>query len=451
MNPEFQRYAWLELNLYRLVAMPVVLTGVFLIALLFEGGDLGTDLAICAAVVFAGIVLPWGNRLIADSLTHEITGNTWDRQRMSAMGAWGMTWGKLFGSTIYVWYGGGLCLSVFVVSLVGTWRTHQLVVAIAIMVLTGIFSHASCFMFTLLAVRRQRLYGPIRAGFYQFAATIIGAAILVGGLVALFDGPGAGYVTWFRQTIPKPVFVLFTVGVWAMWSVAGTVSVMRAEFQQRDFPWLWLGHLIFSMVYIAGVDLVPEAIIRYAPWLPTGLFPAFCLAIGTTYVTVFCEPKRRILPRRLAKLTMSGDFVSVVCELPRFGLGVIAIGLSAMAIMLVEVFERHGELVGDSSHLSLFTLSIFLFVLRDIAIVLVFSSISPKFAERRAFVFLLIVYTALPAILLMLSLDPLAAFFWPVWGGDFSSSALPAAIQSVVAVGTLLAVSGAFLGSRASD
>lgn len=440
MNPEFQRYAWLELNPYRLVAMPVVLTGVFLIAFLFHDGNSGPDLAIWTAVVFAGIVLPWGNRLIADSLTQEIAGNTWDRQRMSAMGAWGMTWGKLFGSTIYVWYGGGLCSAVFVVSLVGTWRIHQLVVAVAIMILTGVFSHAACFMFTLLAVRRQRLRGPIRAGLYQFVGTIISAAILVVGLAALFDGPGVGYITWFGQTVSTPIFVLFTVGVWAVWSLAGAAAVMRAEFQQRDLPWLWLGHLIFSMVYIAGIDLIPEDISRYAPWLPTGWFPAFCLAVGTTYVTVFCEPKRMVSPRRLAKLIMSGDIVPVIRELPRFVLGVMAVGLSAVAIMLAELFEGSDELVDGSIHLSLFTFSIFLFVLRDIAIVLVFSAISPKFGERRAFVFLLIVYTALPALFSMFSLDPLLALFWPIGGGGFWDSVLPGAIQSVVVVASLLVI-----------
>lgn len=97
MSPEFLRHAWLELTPYRLVAMPVVLIGVFLVALLFAGGNWGSDLAIAAVVVFAGIVFPWGNRMIADSLTQEIAGNTWDRQRMSALGAWEMTWGKLFG------------------------------------------------------------------------------------------------------------------------------------------------------------------------------------------------------------------------------------------------------------------------------------------------------------------------------------------------------------------
>jgi hypothetical protein len=451
VSPEFQRNAWLELTPYRLMAMPVVLTGVFLIALLFEGGDPGADLAVWAVVVFAGIVLPWGNRLIADSLTQEIAGNTWDRQRMSAMGAWEMTWGKLFGSTIYVWYGGGLCLAVFVVSLGATWRVHQIAVAIAIMVLTGVFSHAACFMFTLLAVRRQRLYGPIRAGLYQFAGTIISAAVLVGGLAALFDGPGAGFVTWFGQTIPTPVFVLFTVGVWAMWSVAGAVAVMRAEFHQRDFPWLWLGHLIFSMIYIAGIDLIPDVVSRFAPWLPTGLFPAFCLAIGTTYVTVFCEPKRKVWLKRLARFVMSGDIVPAVREVPRFALGVVAVGLSGAAIILVGMLGANDETAEASSRLGLFTLSIFLFVVRDIAIVLVFSAISPKFAERRAFIFLLIVYTALPSLLSMLSLDPLLALFWPIWSGGFLVSVLPGVVQATVAITALLVIHRNFSLARGAD
>jgi hypothetical protein len=130
----------------------------------------------------------------------------------------------------------------------------------------------------------------------------------------------------------------------------------------------------------------------------------------------------------------------VVRELPRFVLGVMAVGLSAVAIVLAELFEGSDELVGGSIHLSLFTFSIFLFVLRDIAIVLVFSAISPKFGERRAFVFLLIVYTALPALLSMLSLDPLLALFWPIGGGGFWDSVLPGAIQSVVVVASLLVI-----------
>ena len=431
--------------------MPVVLIGVFLIALLFAGGNWGVDVATAAVIVFAGIAFPWGNRMIADSLTQEIAGNTWDRQRMSALGAWEMTWGKLFGSTIYVWYGGAFCLGVFVVSLSGVWRVHELIIAIMMMILTGVFSHAVCFMFTLLAVRRQRQYGPIRAGLYQFVALIIGLVMLTGGLSGLFDGSGPGTVLWFGRTVPMPVFILLTVTIWGMWSVAGAVAVMRAEFQQPGAPWLWLGHLSFSMVYIGGIDLVPDAVSRYAPWLPTGLFPAFCVAIATTYVTAFCEPKSKVALRQQVHLIMRGEIVPAIHMVPRFAFGVMAVGMSAATIMLAGVFGGSDGVARGLSHLSLFTFSMFLFVVRDIAILLVFSSISPKFGERRAFVFLLIVYTAVPALLSMLSLDPLLSMFWPIWEGDFSSSALPAFIQAVIAAALLLVVHGVVSVSRGAD
>ena len=41
MNPEFLRQIWLELTTYRLIAMPTVLIGVFLVALIYGGGDVG--------------------------------------------------------------------------------------------------------------------------------------------------------------------------------------------------------------------------------------------------------------------------------------------------------------------------------------------------------------------------------------------------------------------------
>jgi hypothetical protein len=431
--------------------MPVVLIGVFLIALLFAGGDRGPDLANAAAIVFAAIAFPWGNRMIADSLTQEIAGNTWDRQRMSALGAWEMTWGKLFGSTIYVWYGGVICLAVFVVSLVDAWPGHEIFIAVSMMVLTAVFSHAVCFMFTLLAVRRQREYGPIRAGLYQFIAVIIGLVLLTGGLSGLFDGSGPGSVHWFGQSIPTPVFLFLTVGVWSIWAVAGSVAVMRAEFQQSGSAWLWLGHLVFSMLYIAGIDLVPEIVSRHAPWLPAGLFPAFCLAIAATYVTAFCEPKSRMTPRRLVQLIIRGQIAAAVHALPRFALGVMVIGTSAAAIMLAGLFDGSDDVASGASRLGLFTLSIFLFVVRDIVIILTFSAINPRFGERRAFVFLLIVYTALPALLSMLSLDALLPLFWPIWGGGISASVLPAAIQASTAAGALLAFHGGFSVFRRVD
>ena len=74
------------------------------------------------------VVLFWGSRIAAAAMVREIVDKTWDQQRLSSMGAWGMTWGKLFGSTSYVWYGCGLLLAVALISL-GLIEAHYGVVS----------------------------------------------------------------------------------------------------------------------------------------------------------------------------------------------------------------------------------------------------------------------------------------------------------------------------------
>ena len=49
----------------------------------------------------------------------EIRDRTWDGQRLSSLGAGTMIWGKLFGSTIFNWFGGAICLAVILVDLMG--------------------------------------------------------------------------------------------------------------------------------------------------------------------------------------------------------------------------------------------------------------------------------------------------------------------------------------------
>ena len=50
----------------------------------------------------------------ASAIIGEIRERTWDGQRLSSLGAGTMMWGKLFGSTIFNWFGGAICLAVIV-------------------------------------------------------------------------------------------------------------------------------------------------------------------------------------------------------------------------------------------------------------------------------------------------------------------------------------------------
>ena len=110
MNPEFQRNVWLELTPRRMILMVALLALAFLAAALSGGKDYGTGGT--AEWIFYAIVVVWGTRNAATAVVGEIRDRTWDMQRLSSLSAATMTWGKLFGSTIYNWFGGAICLAV---------------------------------------------------------------------------------------------------------------------------------------------------------------------------------------------------------------------------------------------------------------------------------------------------------------------------------------------------
>ena len=112
LNPEFRRNLWIELRLHRLLAMPIM---VGLVAALTLSLDESYEiLRYIALAGFYGVVYIWGSRRAAAAVADEVNARTWEMQRMSALGAWQMTWGKLFGSTAFVWYAGLMILAALV-------------------------------------------------------------------------------------------------------------------------------------------------------------------------------------------------------------------------------------------------------------------------------------------------------------------------------------------------
>ena len=97
MNAEFRRSLWLELSMHRLIAMPVALA--LVLALVYAmSDDPWESIAVTAAWIGSALLGRWGVRSTAESVGDEMRARTWDAQRMSALGPWSMTWGKLFGA-----------------------------------------------------------------------------------------------------------------------------------------------------------------------------------------------------------------------------------------------------------------------------------------------------------------------------------------------------------------
>ena len=117
MNPEFQRYLWLEASPRRLAWAGVVLLLIYGATVMATRTNPYGPLPVLGGVgaaVFVACAMIWASRAAATSVLSEIADRTWDFQRLSALDPWAMTWGKLAGSASLAWLCGltGLLLSV---------------------------------------------------------------------------------------------------------------------------------------------------------------------------------------------------------------------------------------------------------------------------------------------------------------------------------------------------
>jgi hypothetical protein len=156
MNPEFQRNLILELSIHRLIAMPVILLLVFVATGALAGEDAATYVA--TGVLWLLLVL-WGGRLAAETVLGEVAGRTWDAQRMSSIGPWTMSWGKLFGSTVFVWYGALWCVPAYF------WSGQKSFADLVETALLGLFTHAIALFLTSCTCSRSAPRCSIRRVF----------------------------------------------------------------------------------------------------------------------------------------------------------------------------------------------------------------------------------------------------------------------------------------------
>ncbi len=117
LTPEFHRNLWLRVSPFRLAAVPVVIALMVWIAFnLSTSGSLAESLMNASLTGYFFVTLVWGTYEAAAALPNEVKDKTWDFQRMSPLSPGQLAFGKLFGSTSFVWYIGAILLAIFVCS-----------------------------------------------------------------------------------------------------------------------------------------------------------------------------------------------------------------------------------------------------------------------------------------------------------------------------------------------
>ncbi len=349
MNPEFQRNLWLEMTPRRMTLMVVLLALVFFAAAIAGGSDY--SLGGTAEWLYYAIVVVWGTRNAAMAVVGEIRERTWDMQLLSAIGPGEMTWGKLFGSTVYNWFGGAICLAV----LLSDRATHQSAatafIGLVYYLAVGAISQAAAFLASLVAIRRRQAHSRLDIFVYQVIGLAAGVAVYTIWSIAdpagsiLTRKPASDFVIWWGQSFDTRGFLLVSLALFTAWTLIGCYREMRLELKMRNGPVVWLAFLVFIGIYVAGFDAWLARDKSVAGWDPASL--RLALAATTyatlTYLMVFLEPKDRVHYRWLGSQLAGARIGAFLGGLQAWMTAYVAT-LICVAVLLASLFETRPEL-----------------------------------------------------------------------------------------------------------
>ncbi|MFZ5789844.1 MAG: hypothetical protein ACOY3L_04020 [Pseudomonadota bacterium] len=436
MNPELLRNLWIEITPSRLAAAPLVLGAILLLIWYVSGGNMA-EVSGGALWLYYFIVLMWGTRRAAASLADEVANRTWDSQRMSALGPWAMSWGKLFGATAYVWYGALLCLAVAAVESRQSWRAFLL----------HPIAGAAAMAVALLVVLLQR--GRGRAGGRR---TLIAQGLgIAAGFVLSPTGPGllnlrspySRYsMEWYGLGVSPDLFFLVAAAGFLAWALFGIYRAMCADLQKPVWPWAWTAFSLYLIAFLGGFAMPGENALG-VDWLMVAV-PAAAVLF---YVALFADGKDSVRYRWFLVSVRSGDWARAARLMPLWlpslpllaGLAV-ALGIRTDQGDPTRIQPLFYDLLGIANvevlPATAWAVAAILFALRDLLLVL-FLNFGPKSRspDLAAFIYLAVLYWIVPGILGFLAPGWVQALFlpWPL-SGPFVAICAPAAEVVLFAV-----------------
>ena len=401
-NPELQRYAWLELTPQRLIVMPIVLALIFLIAwqLGLRDADYKEALPSTAIAIFGVLVGLWGGLKAAGAVIEDVNNNSWDLQRLSSLSPWSLTVGKLFGSTLYVWYGALICLLVYVLSVHES--ASEIMLTVTSSLLSGLMCHAAALLASMQDIKHQTVKKKRAVFGYFIFGGIISSVLATPMRIAAISGTSSSMAKWYGLSFDPLWFVLISSLIFLGWLVVGIYWQMRGQLKMRTNPLLWLGFLLYIIFYYSGFIIFNDAPRYQSGWLA---FISFFIVMIAFYVTLLLEPWDSNLYKRLLDYRQAKNKTKLFDQFPRW---LATYGLAVVIWLLLAVS-------GHSLRVVLIGLSMLVFAARDIAL-LHWLKFTPN--NRRAIAaglfYLLVLYVLLPLLFYVVGARQMVYLFTPV-------------------------------------
>ena len=395
MNPELKRNIWLEVTNHRLILIPAI---IFALAYVTRG--MFPSLALTGFVILAVI---WGGRQAAHTVIEEARERTWDIQRMSAMGPWAMTWGKLVGATLIAWYGGLLCLAIYL----GGDSTESLerrFSAASVVVFVAIAIQGVAMTTALVGVRLERRSNSRLSN----TVLVILLIMLVPSVLGLIEDNDS--LIWYENNYRQLSFMLYSTALFSAWGITGAYRAMCTELQVRTTPWLWLSFTVFVAVFVTGfyVDA----------WIPLSKLSVHVASAGVgvaivqSYIAAFAAPRDPIDYRRAVRAIQKKAYRRALEELPLwFSSTVFALVLGCICFVAGSESHLSNERIDN---LGPTALALVFMMLRDVALLVYFSfHTRSRRGAATALVYIGVLDLLLPALLKLAELSALGSLIMP--------------------------------------
>lgn len=404
ISPEFRRNLWLEITPYRLMGMPLVLGAVFYLAYVSDDYRLGAALSSTSAGLFFLMSLIWGTKQASESIMNEIRDHTWDSQRMSVITPWQLTWGKLFGSTVYSWYGALICL--FVYGLSSDKAPADTLNSMLVLLCAGVLAHAVSLLASLMTIQKERKFNKS-----QTAGILMLGIAISGPFFSMALDRGTSGATWYGIRFAHGHLLLGSLAAYAAWSVVGVYQLVRRELQMKNSPWAWAGFVLFAMLHVGGffhssTTLGGPALAAVSP----AHLSAFFVALTTVYFMAFAERKDPIALQGLLKRGAAGQWSRFLERAPRWLLTMVIAAVSGMVVVATAAPGSSGSMAGTVW----FVAACLLFMVRDMGLMLFFNlAASTRRADLLTILCLALLYGIFPATLAAMKMEQATLLFWP--------------------------------------
>ncbi len=236
MNPELRRQIQMQWDIVPMIWVSIVV-------MLFTAGALhyGIRLPITTALFFMGIL--WGGYRSFHAVREEILQKTWDWQRLSALSAWTLTWGKLIGCNAFVWY--SFAWVVLSGCLIGEQPK-----ALGWIGFYSFFAQAISFLLGLLTVQHATKRWPtILVLFLLFGLMAYGK-----GLFSLYQAETTFTLMWYGHAYEGNTFILGGLLLYGAWIVQGCYVLMAKALQAPKTVFSWLFFTLFCVLSVLGFE-----------------------------------------------------------------------------------------------------------------------------------------------------------------------------------------------------